>query len=120
MATDINKNDDEESKTHSTITTVFSKQKDKFYDLQNTVREIVFPKAKFLRSCDLRYSKKSKSWCQKVAKNCHINDQNSVEWWDWAKREVLKEISRLRTIKTNKAREIFFSKLTNVYENNAT
>lgn len=79
--------------------------------LKETVKDKVFPRAKFLRMDDLEYSEDRKSWCQMMAKWCNIEQRKLKTWWQFARKVILKELAQQRSNKTNVIKNEFFGKV---------
>ena len=97
--------------TPRTIIVPNTQKKHRFIQLKETVKDKVFPRAKFLRAEDLQYSAARNSWCQKLAKECHIKEDAVQAWWQAAKRVVLVELAQQRSNKTNVIKREFFGKV---------
>ena len=78
--------------------------------VRETVRDKIFPRAKFLRVEDLEYSQKRNSWCQKMATWCSIEPQKLHKWWRMAKKVIIQELGQQRSNKTNVLKNEFFGK----------
>ena len=76
--------------------------------VQETVRDKVFPRAKFLRLEDLEHSEHKNSWCQKMGSWCQIEPNKLHLWWQMAKKVVLQELTQQRSNKTNVMKNEFF------------
>ena len=76
--------------------------------VRETVRDKVFPRAKFLRLEDLEHSKHKNSWCQKMGSWCQIEPNKLHLWWPIAKKVVLQELTQQRSNKTNVMKNEFF------------
>ena len=99
--------DDEDSQLSHTFT---STSKIAQAQVRETVKDKIFPIAKFLRLEDMPYSTEAKSWCQKMASWCHIDRGNQELWWHLTKRVLLTELQHQRANKTNIIKREFFSK----------
>ena len=78
--------------------------------VREVVKDNVFPKAKFLREEDVKYSDDPNSWCQKMAEWCHIDPKTVPLWWPNAKKSLLEEVQQQRANKTNTLKREFFGK----------
>ena len=96
--------------TPRTIIVPNTKKSHHFIQLRETVKDKVFPRAKFLRPEDLQYSAVRNSWCQQLAKECNIKEDAVQTWWQAAKRVVLVELAQQRSNKTNVIKREFFGK----------
>ena len=76
--------------------------------VRETVRDKIFPRAKFLRLEDLEYSLKKHSWCQKMGSWCQIEPNKLHLWWQIAKKVILQELGQQRSNKTNVMKNEFF------------
>ena len=99
--------DNEDSQLSHTFT---STSKIAHAQVRETVKDNIFPIAKFLRLEDMPYSTEAKSWCQKMASWCHIDRGNQELWWHLTKRVLLMELQHQRANKTNIIKREFFSK----------
>ena len=78
--------------------------------VREVVKDRVFPKAKFLRSDEIEYSKDPNSWCRKMATWCHIEPKTVPAWWINAQKHFQAELQHQRTSKTNVIKKEFFGK----------
>ena len=78
--------------------------------VREVVKDNVFPKAKFLRLEDMKYSDDPNSWCHKMATWCHIDPKTKPLWWTTAKKSFQEELQHQRANKTNTIKREFFGK----------
>lgn len=79
-------------------------------DIKESVKNHIFPVAKFLRLEDLPYTEQSskQSWCQKMADWCNISESHVPIWWGSAKKIITNELGLQRSTKSNKVKAEFF------------
>ena len=115
MAANGNESDSFSASTPATIIVPKKQNSKDFIHLRESVKDKVFPRAKFLRPEDLQYSTKNNSWCQKLARECNIEANAVQTWWQAAKRVVLAELGHQRSNKTNVIKREFFGKKHDYY-----
>ena len=78
--------------------------------IKESVKDCVFPVAKFLRKEDLPYKGKKykSSWCQKMVNWCNIPQEQIQIWWSPAQKMIMSELAHQRSTKTNMIKKEFF------------
>ena len=81
--------------------------------IKESVKDHVFPYAKFLGLHDLPYTAdaRKKTWCHMMARKCNIQENQIEIWWGPARKLILKELGLQRSTKTNTIKREFFGKL---------
>ena len=83
--------------------------------IKESVKDYVFPLAKFLRKEDLPYKGKKykSSWCQRMAQWCNIPPEQIEIWWIPTQKMIMSELAHQCSTKTNMIKKEFFSTCSN-------